>query len=75
MLSKPSLMAAIRGVSVYPCTGMKIELETNAKISQSRRSYAKRISQSRRSYAKQTLTPQSVQWDANAKVIRERLVG
>ena len=46
MLSKPSLMAAIRGVSVYPCTGMKIELETNAmqkfaKISQSRRSYAK----------------------------------
>ena len=24
MLSKPSLMAAIRGVSVYPCTGIKI---------------------------------------------------
>ena len=61
MLSKPSLMAAIRGVSVYPCTGMKIELVTNAKISQSRRSYAKR-----------TLTPQ---WDANAKVIRNRSVG
>ena len=66
MLSKPSLMAAIRGVSVYPCTGMKIELETNAmqKVA--------KISQSRRSYAKRTLTPQ---WDANAKVIRNRSVG
>ena len=29
MVSKPNLMAAIRGVSVYPCTGIKIELETN----------------------------------------------
>ena len=70
MLSKPSLMAAIRGVSVYPCTGMKIELETNAM-----QKFAK-ISQSRRSYAKQMLTPRPQwQWDVNGKVIRNRSVG
>ena len=66
MLSKPSLMAAIRGVSVYPCTGMNIELETNAM-----QKLAK-ISQSRRSYAKRMLTPQ---WDANSKVRRNKSVG